>query len=264
MQIAGTSLKPLEVWRSDVKLEDTRNFASAIASAVLRGGAGARVTFARSSPQTPLVLYERESCKYSRLVREALSELDLDALIKPCPHGEGPHNRELRDASGATVVPFLVDRSQRASFEGGDNIIRHLSNQYGSHAAPARLRANKLNLLTSGLVSKLRGGEPHYQEPKRRPDLPLELFNYEASPYCRVVREALDSLGVPYFSRNLARHSSKRAEFKERFGREQFPYLFDPNNGVGMFESQAIVQYLHATYTRCFDSVPFDIGCHPA
>jgi glutathione S-transferase len=264
MQIAGTSLKPLELWRSDVKLDDARNFASAIAAAALRAGAGARVTFARSSPQTPLVLYERESCPYSRLVRETLSELDLDAVIKPCPHGEGPHNRELREASGANIVPFLVDRSQHVSFEGGDNIVRHLAKQYGAHAAPQRLRASRINLLTSSWASRLRGGEPVYREPKRRPDAPLELFNYEASPYCRVVRETLDGLGIAYLSRNMARDSIKRSEFKKRFGREQFPYLFDPNTGVGMFESDAIVRYLNATYATCFDAVPIDVGCHPA
>lgn len=264
MQIAGTSLRPLELWRQDVTLDDARQFASALAATAIRGGAGALVTFARTQPQSTLVLYERESCPYSRIVRETLSELDIDALIKPCPHGEGPHNQELREASGSTVVPYLLDQDERMSFEGGDNIVRHLASRYGSHDAPARLRGNELTLLTSRWASSLRGGEPSYREPMRRPETPLELFNYEASPYCRVVRERLDQLGIAYLSRNMARHSPKRRAFRQRLGREQFPYLFDPNTGIGMFESAAIVRYLNDTYQRCFDAVPAEIGAHPA
>src|ERR1700712_2503311 len=115
MQIAGTSLRPLELWRPDVTLGEARNFASALAAAVVRGGSGARVTFAGPRPTDVLVLFERESCPYSRLVRETLSELDVDALIKPCPPGELTHNRELRDLSGKSEVPFLIDHSQRVS-----------------------------------------------------------------------------------------------------------------------------------------------------
>jgi glutathione S-transferase len=264
MQIAGTSLKPLELWRSDVTFEQARNFASALAVAAVRGGSGARVTFAGPRPHDVLVLYERENCPYSRLVRETLSELDLDALIKPCPAGEGPHNRELRDLSGKSEVPFLIDRSQRVSLGGSANIIRYLTTNYGAHAAPARLRTSPVTLLASRLASTLRGGDTRYGEPKLRPESPLELFNYEASPYCRMVRECLDHFGLAYVSHNLARRSTKRSAFKQRYGREQFPYLYDPNTGVGMFESQTILRYLTDTYVRCFDAVPAEVGGHPA
>ncbi|MET0385917.1 MAG: glutathione S-transferase N-terminal domain-containing protein [Polyangiales bacterium] len=264
MQIAGTSLKPLELWRPDVTLDQARNFASAIAAAAVRGGSGGRVTFAGPRPRETLVLYERENCPYSRLVRETLSELDLDALVKPCPAGEGPHNRELRDVSGKSEVPFLVDKNQRVSLGGTENIIRYLTTNYGSRSAPARLRSNPVSLFASRLASTLRGGDVRYGSPKRRPDVPLELFNYEASPYCRMVREQLDHFGIAYVSHNLARRSPKRSAFKQRFGREQFPYLYDPNTRVGMFESQVILRYLTDTYVSCFDAVPAEIGGHPA
>lgn len=264
MRIAGTSLKPLELWRSDVTLHDARNFASALAAAAVRGGAGARVTFAGPRPTDVIVLYERENCPFSRLVRETLSELDLDALIKPCPAGEGPHNRELLEVSGKTEVPFLVDRSQRVSLGGSENIVRYLTTNYGAHAAPARLRASPVTLFASRLASSLRGGELHYGQPKRRPELPLELWNYEASPYCRMVRERLGELGISYVSHNLARRSVKRSAFKARFGREQFPYLYDANTHVGMFETSSILRYLTDTYLSCFDAVPAEVGGHPA
>jgi len=264
VQIAGTSLRPLELWRSDVSLGDARNFASAIAATAIRGGSGARVTFAGPRPMDTLVLYERESCPYSRLVRETLSELDVDALVKPCPPGEVPHNRELLDVSGKSEVPFLVDQNARVSLAGSANIVRHLTERYGTHAAPARLRSGAVTLLASRLASSLRGGAVRYGQPKRRPEQPLELWNYEASPYCRVVRERLGQLGIAHLSHNLARHSLKRGAFKERFGREQFPYLFDPNTNVGMFESEMILRYLTDTYESCFDAVPAEVGGHPA
>jgi glutathione S-transferase len=264
MQIAGTSLRPLEVWRSDVSLDEARNFAGALAAAAVRAGSGARVTFAGPRPTDLIVLYERESCPYSRLVRETLSELDVDALIKPCPPGERVNNRELRDVSGKGEVPFLIDRSTRVSLGDTRKIIAYLTDKYGSHAAPLRLRGGALNLLASRVASSIRGGEVAYGEPKRQPEVPLELWNYEASPYCRMVRERLGQLGIGYVSHNLARKSPKRAAFKHRFGREQFPYLFDPNTQVGMFESQTILQYLNDTYARCFDAVPAEVGGHPA
>ena len=264
MQIAGRSLRPLELWRPDVTLDDARNFASSVAASALRVGAGARVTFAGPRPSDVIMLYERESCPHSRLVRETLSELDIDVLIKPCPPGEHAHNRELRDVSGKGEVPFLVDRSTRVSLAGSANIVRYLTERYGSQATPLRLRSSAVTLLASRLASSLRGGEIRYGEPKRRPEQPLEIWNYEASPYCRIVRERLAELGIAYLSRNVAHKSPKRSAFKQRFGREEFPYMFDPNTHVGMFDTENILRYLKDTYASCFDAVPAEISSHPA
>jgi hypothetical protein len=57
----------------------------------------------------------------------------------------------------------------------------------------------------------------------------LELWSFEASPYCRIVRETLCRLELPYLLHNVA-------------------YLSDPNTGVAMFESADIVAYLEKTY----------------
>src|ERR1700709_2138333 len=71
----------------------------------------------------------------------AKSARTLDWWLTPCPAGEGPHNRELLDASGKSEVPFLIDRSQRVSLGGSENIVRYLTANYGTHKAPARLPA---------------------------------------------------------------------------------------------------------------------------
>ena len=116
------------------------------------------------------MLYERESCPHSRLVRETLSELDIDALIKPCPPGESVHNRELRDVSGKGEVPFMIDRSTRVSLGDSAKIVRYLTEKYGTHGAPARLRGGPVSLLASRLASSIRGGQITYSAPKRRPE----------------------------------------------------------------------------------------------
>lgn len=62
MQVAGTSLKPLELWRSDVSLAEARDFASSLAASLVRAGSGARVTSVGPRPTDTLVLYEMENC----------------------------------------------------------------------------------------------------------------------------------------------------------------------------------------------------------
>jgi glutathione S-transferase len=62
------------------------------------------------------------------------------------------------------------------------------------------------------------------------------------------VREALCELELPHVQRTCARGSPKRQQLFEERGRFQVPYLEDPNEGVAMFESAAIVDYLARTY----------------
>lgn len=86
--------------------------------------------------------------------------------------------------------------------------------------------------------------------PAREPLKPLELFEFEVCPYCRKVRETLSELDLDYVSRSGARGSSSRQEAVLRGGKAQFPYLVDPNTGAQMYESEDIVDYLHATYGK--------------
>src|SRR5690349_18800155 len=111
MKIAGTSLRPLELWRADASAREARDFASSLAASFLRAGSGARVGPIGARPNQALTLYEKEGCPLSRLVREALSDLDLDAWVKPCTDGEREHHAELRALAGHERVPFLIDRS---------------------------------------------------------------------------------------------------------------------------------------------------------
>jgi glutathione S-transferase len=248
MQIAGTSLKPFEVWRRDVTKKQALDFARSIAATMVRGGSGGMVTSVGPRPAGMLILYEREACPYSRLVREALSALDLDVLIKPCPPGEWRHRGELRMLSGEETVPFLVDEGAGFMLGGSQQIIQYLFDHYGDRRVPLPLRFQPLAELTSKVATLLRGKDDRPHERAAPPVQPLELWSYEASPYSRVVREKLGELGVPYICHNMARGSLRRAVFVARHGREQFPLLHDPNTNVLMFESDEIVRYLDDQY----------------
>ena len=89
--------------------------------------------------------------------------------------------------------------------------------------------------------------------PNARPDngamKPVELWGYEGSPFVRPVREVLNSLALPHLMVYSGRGSSNRDVMREKTSRFQVPYLEDPNTGIKMFESGAIVKYLMETYT---------------
>ena len=98
-------------------------------------------------------------------------------------------------------------------------------------------------------VSVVRGGRGVVAlAPGKTPELPLELYEFEPCPYCRKVREALTELDIDYVSRSAARGSGSRDEAIAKGGKKQFPYLVDPNTGAAMYESEDIIDYLHATY----------------
>lgn len=222
--------------------------ATSLATTIGRLGTGMRVGALGKRPQQPLELYEFEACPFCRKVREALSILDLEAIVYPCPKG-GPTWRPIvREQGGRELFPYLVDpNTGRAMYESSE-IVSYLFNEYGDGRVPLALGAGVLTDASS-IVSGLwrLGGGSRYR-PARRPEQLLELYSFEASPFCRIAREALSSLEIAYRLHNVAAGSARRAAFTARSGRMMVPYLVDPNTGVEMFESADIVAYLHETY----------------
>jgi glutathione S-transferase len=217
-------------------------------ASTLRLAAG---TFARRSklgprPQKALVLWDFERCPWSRTVRETLSELDLDAEVRPCPKGGNRFRSELEGRG----VPQLEDRNSGERVVGSREVIRHLHKRYG-HGRPNTLLLFKPVVVATGIgIRLLTGGRGAHARPSRAPAQPLELWSFEASPFCRMVRELLSEMELPYLVHNVAKGSPKRRAFIERTGqgRMQVPWLEDPNTGIRMHESWAIEQYLRATY----------------
>ena len=65
-----------------------------------------------SEPSTPtLTLYDIENNGECKVVREALSILDLSCTIKPCPYGAVTHRKEIENLLGRknVALPLLLD-----------------------------------------------------------------------------------------------------------------------------------------------------------
>jgi glutathione S-transferase len=222
--------------------------ASSLAASVARLGTGMAVAGIGARPGRPLELFDVEACPFCRKAREALSVLDLDAVVYPCPKG-GPRFRpEAVRRGGKEQFPYLVDPNGGQAMYESDDIVRHLFATYGAGAPPALLRLGPLTDLDSGLASAFRPGLGMRYRLARQPEQLLELWSFEASPYCRIVRETLCELELPYLLHNVAKGSPKRDAFVARSGKMMVPYLVDPNTGTEMFESADIVRYLDSTY----------------
>lgn len=210
----------------------------------LRLAAGTTTVQLGPRPALPLRLWEFERCPYSRTVREALSALDLDAEVRPCPLGGARFRPELE---GGTV-PRLEDPNASMVVKGSREIVAHLHARYGTGHSPRFINLAPVRYATGAAARVLTGQRGAVARPSRAPALPLELWSFEPSPYCRMVRTVLSELELPYLLHNVAKGSRRRRAFAEMSGKMQVPYLFDPNTSARMFESLEIERYLEATY----------------
>ena len=224
--------------------------ATSLAASLARAGVGMSVGALGPRPEKPLELYEFEACPFCRKVREALTLLDLDALVLPCPKG-GPRFREdVKRRGGKYQFPYLVDPNTGKEMYESDRIVAYLFERYGAGRPPVLLAPGPLTNLSAGLASAMRPGFGARYRPAQAPRSPLELWSFEASPFCRIVRECLSSLELPYRLHNLGKGSPRRPAFVQRSGKMMVPWLVDPNTGASMFESADIVRYLERTYAK--------------
>jgi glutathione S-transferase len=220
---------------------------TSVLATVARLGYAERTGALGPRPAKPLELYEFEACPFCRKVREALTVLDLRALIHPCPKGGPRYRAEVKRRGGKTQFPYLVDPNTGVEMYESDDINRYLFEKYGTGGVPLLL-TNVLALPGGMIASGLRAGRGGRYHPSRPPEQPLELYSYEGSPFCRLVREVLCELEIPYLLHNVAKHSPGREAFVARSGKMMVPYLVDPNTGREMFESGDIAAYLEKTY----------------
>ena len=196
-------------------------------------------------PEKLLRLWDRERCPHSRIVREALTALDLDVEVRPYPRNGTRFKAELQGPG----VPQLEDPNVGKTIVGSTACVAHLWATYGVGSPPLGfLNLTPFRISTGLTMRLLTAGRGADVRPSRAPEQPLELFSFEASPYCRFVRFALTELELPYTLRNLGKGSPRRKAYVERFGKAQFPYLIDPNTGWQGFESLEIERYLERTY----------------
>ena len=243
--------------------------ATSLATTMLRGGLGVATHPCPVQPKLPLELYEFEGCPYCRIVREALTELDLDASIFPCPKGGVRFRPRVVELGGKAQFPFLVDpNTGRRLYESAD-IVRYLFETYGQRELPLHWRLPGLQQLGSGIAGLPRLGAGSRARPSRAPAHALELYSFESSPFARPVRELLCELEIPYTLRSVGRSTpsdwvppalrdmlsihpepatNNRRQLLRRAKRISIPYLVDPNTGTELAESTEIIDYLKTTY----------------
>lgn len=224
---------------------------------------------ARRQPEQALVLFDFEACPYCRLVREALTEMDLDAEIRPCPKGGQRFRPQVERLGGKAQFPYLEDPNTGVALYESADIIEYLAQTYEAPQRPWLRRLRALNIATGEGASVLRGLRGYRARPSLAPEQPLELYSFESSPFSRLVREVLCELELPYLLRSTGKalmqdmgppamrkklfpdlpvKGRNRQRLLELAGRVQVPYLVDPNTGTAMFESAAIVDYLERQY----------------
>ena len=245
------------------------NIGASLLSTLVRGANGIQSTPAAVKPQQTLQLYDIENCPYCRLVREALTELDLDAEIYPCPKAGERFRPEVVARGGKAQFPYLVDPNTGDELYESLEIIAYLFATYGQRELPLKWRAGRLQTLGSMLASAPRMNQAMQANPGHIPEYMLELYSFESSPYARLVRERLCEMEIPYILRSCGRTSlqewilppmrkalnitpdstlENRRILQESEGRVAIPYLYDPNTGQGLFESGDILDYLQESY----------------
>ena len=232
-------------------------------------GTGINSSTSTVKPKIPLKLFDMEGCPYCRLVREALTELDLDAEIYPCPKGGQRFRAEVISTGGKAQFPFLVDPNTGIAMYESMAIVKYLFTTYARQSLPLKWQFGTLHTLGSSLAGIARQGRGLHKRPAKAPEKMLELYSFESSPYARLVRETLCELEIPYTLRNCGRTELSewllpqirnaldiqpqsqllnRQALQQRTGRMAIPYLIDPNSDTEMFESADIVAYLLSTY----------------
>jgi glutathione S-transferase len=221
---------------------------TSLLATLARVGSGISVGTLGARPAQPVELYEFEACPYCRKVREALTVLDLEARIYPCPKGGTRFRPTLQARGGKLQFPYLIDPNSGKEMYESDAIVKYLFESYGNGQVPTLLQPGALTQATLGLASGFRPTSGLRVQPSRAPEKPLELWSFESSPFCRLAREALTSLELPYLLHNVGKGSPRREAYIARSGKMMVPYLADPNTGIELFESADIVRYLERTY----------------
>lgn len=249
-------------------LGQTDKLLSSVAT-IVRGPNGVHASTPAIYPEKPLELYEFEGCPYCRLVREALTELNLDAMIYPCPKNGGRYRPKAKEIGGKSQFPLLIDPNTGTRLYESEAIIDYLFKTYGEKEVPTTWQVHNLQVASSMVASLLRWGKGVEARPSKEAKEPLELWSFEASPFSRLVRETLCELELPYLLHNVGKLTpedyllpgvrskvidylpvtgANRRKLFSTAGKVQVPYLYDPNTKVGMFESTDIKNYLIETY----------------
>ena len=233
-----------------------------------RGWRGTQAIRVAKAPSKRLVVFDRENDPDCRLLRELLTELQLDALIQPCPTGG---KRFARRLPAGAELPYLIDAGEDVRASGLHDCLQHVLETYAEIGWATAVLGSLPMRLTSKLASTLRGTAGNHAQPSKAPRHPLELYSFESSPYARLVRERLCELELPWILRSFGkeqladwgppnlrftlmpwqpRPGGRREIMLRDTGKAQVPYLIDRNQNIELFESEQILRHLDQHYTR--------------
>ena len=193
-----------------------------------------------------LELYEFEACPFCRKVREALSILDLDVLVR------SRVRRAARASSGAGAarrqgaVPYLVDPNAGLETCESDDIVRHLFARYGDGSVPASLSFMPLYFASNAVASLCRplSGVRVRRARRRRSRSSWELRGVAVLPHrARRAVRARD----PVRAAQRREDGQKRDAFVARSGK-WVPYLSTPTRDAGCSSRPTSSAYLDSTY----------------
>lgn len=240
-----------------------------VATSSLTAWRGCLVVKNVPQPKKPIVLYDMEGCPYCRRVREALTALNLDVEIRPCPQGGSVFRAQAEALGGRQQFPLLADQNTGTVMYESEEIIEYLFRQYADRPVPSYYRGRVWQPVLGSVASVTSAMRGLRFSPGKRPEQPLHLWSFEGSPFSRLVRERLCELEIPYTLHNLGKEhwteigpakqrikpgpytpipGGKRDAFFQVHNRVQVPYLEDPNTGEGLFESARILKYLDREY----------------
>ena len=83
----------------------------------------------------------------------------------------------------------------------------------------------------------------------KRPVEPIVMYEFDACPFCKKVREMCSFLDLDVLYRPCPSGGvTFRPEAVKLGGKSSFPYMVDPNTGTAMYESDDIIAYLAKEY----------------
>lgn len=188
-------------------------------STAVRGSLGAHVEPLGPRPALPLELYEFEGCPFCRKAREAISMLDLETRIWPCPKGGTRFRPRAVELAGRASFPTLLDPNVSPSeqvMQESDRIVAALFTRYGRGSVPSLLRAGVVGDALSGASSALSGGGSRARPASLDDDASMVLYAHEGQPDAREVKRTLSELELPYTWRPDAIGSARASDASPR------------------------------------------------
>ena len=126
-----------------------------LAASLVGGPWGVQISRTARQPELLLEVYEMENCPHCRVVRNTLTELDLDAQIFPCPKGGKRFRPEVKARGGKAQFPYLHDPNTGARLYESTDIVAYLYETYAGGGGPSYAAIKALRTSPSMAASAL-------------------------------------------------------------------------------------------------------------